>query len=369
MSASPVLAFDLDVDLGGFRLSARGEFGEGITAVFGPSGAGKSTLLACIAGAMRPDAGFVALNGRTLFASESGTNVPPERRRVGLVYQDDALFPHMTARQNIDFGYRLTPDLRKRIHPDDVVDLLGLETLMARRPDQLSGGERQRVALARALATSPEILLLDEPMAGLDLGLRGIVLGWLQSIHRELGIPMVYVSHSVSEVLALAGRALLLEQGRVVAFDRPSRLLLQAASSIGELGRSIDNFIEASVVEAQTDDRLGVVQTGSAALIAPTGTRPPGTPVILAIGAAEIILANGPVSGLSARNVLRGTVTEVNGSGRGRLFLTVDAGAELVAELTAAAASELGIELGSAVTLICKSSSIAVLDRFQRDRR
>ena len=193
-----MLRFDIRITRGQFTLEASANPGERITAVFGPSGAGKTTLLACIAGALQPDKGEIVLGGRTLWSS-NGENVPPEKRRIGYVYQDGALFPHLSALGNIKYGYDLTPPIARRIEPESVIRLLGLEDLLERRPGQLSAGERQRVALARALATSPELLLLDEPTASLDARLRGTVIGYLRRVERELAIPMLFVSHSVSE--------------------------------------------------------------------------------------------------------------------------------------------------------------------------
>ena len=364
MTDEAVLEFDVVVERGDFRLDVSARFGPGITAVFGPSGAGKSTLLGCLAGSIRPDRGSVTLNGRQLFSSDGGVWEPPERRRVGLVHQDAALFPHMSVRKNIEYGYRLTATENRRIDPGVVARLLGIEAHMEKRPDQLSGGERQRVALARTLVTSPELLLLDEPLASLDLSLRGVVLGYLRSAHEELGIPMVYVSHSISEVLAIASEALVISDGRRAAFDAPSRLLLQVAAGLDVQGGGIENLLEGQIIEAHTDGSHGRVKVGGATLVAPTGNRQFGDHVTLAIGAGEIILANHRVEGISARNVLRGTVVEA-AAANGRLLVTVDAGARFVAELTESSGRALGIEAGREVHLIFKSSSIAVMDAFR----
>ena len=201
----------------GFTLDCEAQFGDGVTAIFGPSGSGKSTLLNSIAGLVRPDEGEITFDGKALYSSHDGAHVPPEKRRFGYVFQDSALFPHMSVSDNIHFGYKLTAREDRRIEPSQLVELLQLQRLLERGVANLSGGERQRVALARALATSPRLLLLDEPLASLDGGLRGVILGYLKRIRRELGTPMVYVSHSISEVLALADNALVLRNGNVVA--------------------------------------------------------------------------------------------------------------------------------------------------------
>ena len=195
-----------------FTLECEARFGEGITAIFGPSGSGKSTLLNSIAGLTRPDQGHISFGGDLLYSSGDGTHVPPDKRRFGYVFQDSALFPHMSVADNIRYGYRLTAREHRRIEPSQLVELLRLERLLDRGVGNLSGGEKQRVALARALATSPRLLLLDEPLASLDGGLRGVILGYLKRIRSELGTPMVYVSHSISEVMALADSALVAER-------------------------------------------------------------------------------------------------------------------------------------------------------------
>lgn len=360
-----VLEFDVTVERPGFVLEAAGSFGAGTTAVFGPSGAGKSTLLGVIAGTVTPNAGHVRLNGRTLFSSEDGVDLPPERRRVGFVYQDSALFPHLSVERNILYGYRLTPASRRRLNPVDLADLLGITHLLGRKPAELSGGEKQRVALARTLATSPELLLLDEPMSALDLRLRGIVLGYLKTVHRELRMPMVYVSHSISEVVVIASSALILEDGKVTAFDQPRRLLSRATGEPGEeIDASIDNLLEGQVIEAHTDGSPGTVKAGGARLVAPTGQRQFGEKVVLAIGSREIIIATNSPVGISARNILPGKVISVAADGPRRM-VTVDSGAEFMVEITSAAVSELGITPGTDVYLVIKSSSIAVMDAFR----
>jgi molybdate transport system ATP-binding protein len=360
-----VLEFDVRVERAEFVLDVAGSFGAGTTAVFGPSGAGKSTLLGVIAGTVTPNAGHVNLNGRALFSSQDGVNLPPERRRIGFVYQDAVLFPHMTAEQNIHYGYRLTPESLRRLEPTDLADLLDITHLLGRNPADLSGGERQRVALARALATSPELLLLDEPMSALDLRLRGIVLGYLKTIHRELKMPIVYVSHSISEVVAIAGSALILSDGRAIAFDEPRHLLSRTAGEPGsEFDASLDNLLEGQVVETHSDGSPGIVKVGGARLVAPTGNRQFGEKVVLAVGAREIIIATTPPVGISARNILPGKVTSVSGDSPRRM-VTVISGAEFVVEVTGAAVSQLGITPGAEVYLVIKSSSIAVMDAFR----
>ncbi len=360
-----VLDFDVRVERAGFSLQAAGSFGPGVTAVFGPSGAGKTTLLGAIAGSVSPTEGRISLFNRSLVSTSDGVNLPPERRRVGFVYQDSALFPHMTVEKNIAYGHNLTPEKRRRLNPTDIADLLAISHLLQRRPRELSGGEKQRVALARTLATSPELLLLDEPMSALDMRLRGIVLGYLKLVHRELKMPMVYVSHSISEVLAIADAAMILDHGRVQAFDAPRRLLNRISSTEGDVrDLTVDNILEGQIIEAHTSGEAGKVKIGTAELTVPTGQRQFGERVVVAIGAQEIIIATERPVGISARNVLNATIRSVDGEGPRRV-VTVDCGTEMMAEVTAAAMDELGLEVGRDVYLVIKSSSITVMDAFR----
>jgi molybdate transport system ATP-binding protein len=200
------------VRLGRFQLEVDASFSDGWTALFGSSGAGKTTLLEIIAGLRRPDAGRVAMNGRVLFDAESKENVPPRRRGIGYVPQDLALFPHLTVRANLDYG-------RPAGDGDDffanVLECLEIGALLAQKPDALSGGEKQRVALARALLARPALLLLDEPLTGLDAPLRERIVPFLQRVRDEFRVPTLYVTHSADEVMALCERVVVLEAGRV----------------------------------------------------------------------------------------------------------------------------------------------------------
>ena len=226
---TPTLSFSLTKRYPGFALECEADFASGRVAIFGPSGSGKTTILDAVAGLTQPDAGEVRIAGETVFSSELRCNLPPEKRRIGYVFQDSALFPHMSVRDNILYGHRLTAAERRKLRPGQLVELLALGALLDRSVTGLSGGERQRVALARALATSPDLLLLDEPLAALDVGFRGTIIRYLKRITRELGTPIVYVSHSMSEVMALAEDVLVVDGGRKVVQAHPSIALAHPA--------------------------------------------------------------------------------------------------------------------------------------------
>lgn len=201
--------------LGGFELSAGFQAPcRGVTALFGPSGAGKSSLVNAIAGLLRPDEGRIVLEGRVLFDSDAGVNLPPERRGLGYVFQDGRLFPHLNVRSNLLYGMKLVRPEMRRVEPERVVELMGIGHLLRRRPAGLSGGEKQRVAVGRALLTSPRLLLMDEPLASLDQERKDELLPYLARLPAELGIPMVYVTHSRYEIDSLNAAVIRVREGR-----------------------------------------------------------------------------------------------------------------------------------------------------------
>lgn len=219
-----MLEFDFDHTRGRFHLQAAATLDAGVTGICGPSGSGKSTLLALIAGLQRPQRGLLKRDGEVLLDTHNGCFVPPHRRRIGLVFQDGQLFPHMSVRQNLLYGFRHSPADKRGAQGqgsklpsnfEDVVAMLELAPLLQRRPTLLSGGERQRVALGRALLSAPRLLLLDEPLSALDERLRTQILPFLARIKAEAGIPMLYVSHRMDELEYIADRMLVMEAGRL----------------------------------------------------------------------------------------------------------------------------------------------------------
>ncbi len=203
---------------GEFTLDIRFSTSEnGVTALFGNSGAGKTSVINMIAGLVRPDQGLIAANGRVLFDSEKRIDISPEKRRIGYIFQDGRLFPHLSVRSNLVYGMKLIPRSKRFVQFEQVVDLLGIESILDRRPAKLSGGEKQRVAIGRALLASPSILLMDEPLASLDSSRKAEVIPFIAKISREFKLPILYVSHSPNEVTSLADNLVLMDSGKVVA--------------------------------------------------------------------------------------------------------------------------------------------------------
>jgi len=319
----------------------------GVTALFGPSGAGKTSIVHALAGLMRPAQGRIVLEGHTVLDTGAGIFVPPEKRRIGLVFQDARLFPHMSVEKNLLFGWRRCP---ARATPDEIskiVTLLGLEKLLTRAPRHLSGGEKSRVALGRALLASPDILLLDEPLASLDAARRAEILPWLERLRDIARIPIFYIRHSLDEVARLADRVVLLDGGRVTAEGSVFDLLagLGAEKPLG------------AVLEAWTggmQDGLQVLTFDGGRLLV-ADAREAGKRVRVRIGADDILIARQAPRGISANNILPVTISHVRLDGP-RAELDMHCGrARLVARVTAASVNRLDLAPGAAVFAVIKS--------------
>ena len=330
----------------------------GVIALFGRSGSGKTTLVNIISGLVAPDRGDVRLDGEVLTDTLTGVAVPVEARRVGYVFQDARLFPHLSVEGNLRYGEKRARGVPHTIAFAAVVELLGPGALLARRPHGLSGGERQRVALGRALLSQPRLLLLDEPLASLDVARREEVLPYLEALRDQLAIPMVYVSHEFDEVLRLATHLVLLEGGRVLAegpvHEVSLRPELRAVLGSDQVGAVVDGTVT----------RLDAAQ-GSAELAVGNGTLQlalrdarPGARLRLHVLARDVILATQPVSGVSVRNALASTVIAVNAEDAGMVLVTVDVGgALLLARITHGALLALKLRPGDAVWTLIKAAS------------
>lgn len=345
----------------GFTLDCEARFDDGVTAIFGPSGSGKSTLLNSVAGLVRPDEGEIRFRCESLYSSNEGVYVPPEKRRFGYVFQDSALFPHMSVADNIHYGYKLTAPEERRIEPSHLVGMLQLERLMGRSVANLSGGERQRVALARALATSPRLLLLDEPLASLDGGLRGVILGYLKRIRGELRIPMVYVSHSISEVIALADNALILRDGKVVAYGAASDALVTPEVSAFAQLDTLENFLDGVVRRRYDDEDLAELEVGNVSVLAVGVRRNEGESLTISIRAGDIIVSRQIPPQTSARNAVRALVSEIH-TVESRVLVYADIGTRVVVEITPNSLEALELREGTEMYLIIKANSVIPLE-------
>jgi molybdate transport system ATP-binding protein len=348
-----MIELSLRLPLARFSLEVEARFASSSVAVMGRSGSGKTSLLESLAGLRRSAQGRLVVDGRVLLDSGAGVEVPPEARRMGYVPQDSLLFPHLTARENVRFGVRKGRASRV----DEAVALLELEPLLHRYPATLSGGERQRVALARALATDPALLLLDEPLAALDVALKERVLPYLLRIRDEARVPMLYVTHQLGEARVLAQEALLLEQGHVKAVGPADAVL--GGTTRGVLGLEGEENILEGVLERPSEGGLRLRVTQGLSLWVPDSAElAVGARAAYAVLAEDILLSMGPLSGVSARNVLEGTVKRIEEAGvADRILLVEVEGVPFAVRVTEGAVRELRVAQGSRVFLAVKTSA------------
>jgi molybdate transport system ATP-binding protein len=349
-----VIAIELEVPLARFALEVSARFEAPAVAVLGPSGAGKTTLLESIAGLRHPAKGRILLDGDVLLDTAAGVFVRPESRRIGWVPQDALLFPHLDVAGNVRFGLRRGGERDAERVFQEAVGILEIGPLLERYPATLSGGERQRVALARALATRPRLLLLDEPLAALDVELKARILPYLLRIRDERRIPILYVTHNAGEAEALAGEALLLRAGRVEAYG-PTRDVVgtRALASI-DPDATFDNIVDGRL-EAGPDAGVATLGLPGGALLVPAaGPRGRG---VFALAPEEIIISMDPLARVSARNVLAGTVVSCDAAGPDAMVRVEAVGRTWRAHITATALRDLGLAAGAAVWLAIKTQS------------
>ena len=365
------LSVTLTHRLPGFALDVAFTAPDGITALFGRSGSGKTTIVNAIAGLLRPDSGRITVGDGVLLDTRAGINRPAHRRRIGYVFQESRLFPHMTVRQNLTYGRWFAPREKDRTAPgyphraglDSVVDLLGIAPLLSRRPANLSGGETQRVAMGRALLSDPELLLMDEPLAALDDARRAEILPYLERLRDEVRVPIVYVSHQVGEVARLATTLVALQGGRVVRAG-PLAEILSDPGAVPDIGvREAGAVLTARVAVADAGDGLSELTISGGSLSLPRVAAPAGAAVRVRIRAHDVILATRRPVGLSALNVLPATVTGVrDGEGPGVVVALACGDDRLLARVTRRSATGLGLAPGLPCFAILKSVAVDRLD-------
>lgn len=348
---------------GGFELAAEFEAPAGITILFGSSGAGKTTVLGCVSGLLAPDEGRIAIGSRVLFDREPSVDVPVVRRNVGYVFQDLALFPHLTAEANITYGLgRLAASERQR-RVRAMLEQFGIGHAARRKPAELSGGERQRVALARSLIIEPQVLLLDEPLAALDLPTQSQLIADLRSWNHQHPIPILYVTHSQREVFALGERVVVLEGGKIIAQGTPQEVLRAPRQETMAQLAGFENTFNASVLSVHEPHGTMTcrLQESAAQLEVPLAQAAPGAAVRIAIHAGDILLAVERPRGLSARNVLAGRLLSLEQQGI-TVHARVDCGVVFEVKLTPSARESLALEVGRPVWLVIKTYSCHLLE-------
>ena len=345
-----------------FTLDAEIVANAGITILFGPSGAGKTTVLDCIAGLSAADEGHIALGERVLFDSAQGVNVPAERRGIGYVLQDLALFPHLTVEKNVRYGLTHMDRRTRKEKALEILHSFHVDHLRARRPSEISGGERQRVALARALIVDPQALLLDEPLAALDRPRRSKIIDDLRAWNEAHRIPILYVTHSREEVFALGESVIALENGRIIARGTPQEVLeAPRHETLAQLA-GMENIFDATVTavhEAQGTMTCRL-ENSAVELDVPLGRDSVGSSVRVGIRAGDILLAATRPEGLSARNVVGGKISSLTQRDV-TVIVKVDCGVQFEAYLTPGARDSLRLESGKQVWLVIKTYSCHLL--------
>jgi molybdate transport system ATP-binding protein len=349
----------LRLSLGQFTLDSTFEAPpQGVTALFGRSGSGKTTLLRCFAGLVRGE-GVLRVNGDVWQDSEAGVFVPTHRRPLGYVFQEKSLFAHLSVRKNLEYGLKRIPRAQRRVVFDDAVTLVGVAPLLSRTPQQLSGGQRQRVAIARALLASPRLLLMDEPLASLDLASKSEILPYLERLHAELSVPVIYVTHSPDEVSRLADHLVLLEQGRVRAAGPLLDLLTRLDLPL--VHEDATAIVEAAVAEHDATYHLTWVEFPGGRLTVPLADQTPGHRVRLRIHARDVSLALEKNTRTSILNILPARVVEIATEDAAQLLVKLDlGGTALLSRITRRSGDLLGLEPG--LTVYAQLKSVALVD-------
>ena len=355
-----MIALDFSLRREAFSTHIKVTLDDRVTGVFGPSGAGKTTLLGILAGLVKPDAGRLVLDGECLLDTERGINLPLHQRRIGMVFQDSRLFPHLTVSRNLEYGYHLLTREQRRFSPAQIIQLLELGDLLGQRPHQLSGGQRQRVALGRALLSSPRLLLLDEPMASLDVRLKMQILPFMQRVRDEIDIPMLYVSHAIDEVLQLTSCMLVLEHGQVIGYGNfvdvmRDTQVLALARSLG-----MENVMQVELLSHHPAEGYSVALLGQHRLCIPLSAGEPGERITISTAASNVALARESVVGISIQNQLPGTLGQLRQVDHRMLVDVVIDSHTLVAEVSAKSIQDLALSPGMKVHALMKTQALHV---------
>jgi molybdate transport system ATP-binding protein len=353
-----MIEVDVAQQMGRFRLEVAFRAEAPIVGLFGRSGSGKTSLVNTFAGIARPERGRIVVNETTLFDSERGIDLPPERRRLGYVFQDDLLFPHLDVESNLLYGFRRAPDTERVIEPRHVIELLGLGPLLRRLPHALSGGEKQRVAIGRALLAQPRLLLMDEPLASLDMPRRDEVLRYIELLRDDLSIPIVYVSHSVAEITRLADTVVLLSAGKAIAVgdveDVMSRGDLRPQTGRYEAGAVLDTTVAAH----DTEYELTTLRFAGGELVVPSVEGLVGERVRVRIRARDVSLALVRPEQLSIVNVLDASVVALSDEEGPIVDVQLKVGeAPLLARITRRSRDQMRLAAGQRVYALVKAVS------------
>jgi molybdate transport system ATP-binding protein len=361
-----MIAIDVRKQLGNFKIAAKFESqARGIVALFGQSGSGKTSIINMLAGLLEPDGGRIEIDDQVLFDSEVGINIKIEDRRIGYVFQESRLFPHLSVRRNLFYGRKRAPAGSREIDFDQVIDVLGIRALLDQKPQTLSGGEQQRVALGRALLANPDILLMDEPLASLDVARKSEILPFIEMVRDSFDVPIIYVSHAIDEIIRLADTLVLIDNGEIAAVgpveELTSRLDLRRLTGRYDAGSVIPAIVEAH------DEEYGLTNlsfTGGI-LRVPRVKAVQGASVRIRIRARDVSLALKKPEGISQINILPGKISEIgstrndhDGSMPHDIDICVDIGVPLWVRITRWSLDQMNLSEGKEVYALIKSTSI-----------
>ena len=351
------LSVDFKHRFGDFSMDVSFDAPEGITVLFGRSGSGKTNIIKCVSGLVNPDQGHIASNGVVLFDSRNKIRQPPHKRRIGYVFQEDRLFPHLTVAQNLNYGRRFAAPGPNKKDIDQIAELLGLQNLLSRKPALLSGGEKQRVAIGRALLSDPQLILADEPLAALDAARKEEILPYFEHLRDYVNVPILYVTHSAAEVSRLATTVVALEAGRVVRQGPAADVL--SDPQVTPLGAGAAGAFLNATVKLHHDDGISELDAQGMPLLLPGVSYPVGTRLRVRIEAQDIMIALDPPVGVSALNILPATITAVRmGDGPGALVQLKTGENTLLARITRRSADALSLQAGKQVFAVIKAVSV-----------
>jgi molybdate transport system ATP-binding protein len=333
--------------------------GRGVTAIFGPSGSGKTTLIRCIAGLERAIPGLVEINGHCWQDESRHWFLPTYQRALGYVFQEASLFPHLSVIKNLQYGWHRIPPSQRHVIFEEVVTFLGITNLLHRKPERLSGGERQRVAIARALLTSPQLLLMDEPLAALDADSKAEILPFLEKLHEQLSIPVLYITHTLWEVMHLADTLLVIEQGKVVSSGALTEVLTRLDLPIAH-AYDAGVVIEATVVEHDEQFNLTYLEYSGGRLSLQRENLPLGHPVRVVINAKDVSLALENEVASSILNIFPAIIMEMVADSPGQMIVKLDAtGTPILARITKKSSVLLKLQVG--ILVYARVKSVALL--------
>ena len=343
----------------GIKLDIAFNTGSGITALFGHSGAGKSTIAQAISGAFTPNDGHIELNGNILYSKDKNINCPAQRRGIGYVFQQDLLFPHFSVQGNLQYASRYGRGANSTKQQDEVIDILGIKHLLQRRPGGLSGGERQRVAIARALLSNPALLVMDEPLSALDDPRKAEILPYIERIRDHSDVPILYITHAVSEIARLADQVVVVERGRVTKTGTATDVFSDP-DIVPQLGLQSAGALLNATIEKHEDDGLTKLKSASGPIYLPELDAEIGQAVRVRVLAHDVMLTTKQPENISALNVFHGRVSAIKfGRGPGAIVSVESSGNTILARVTRRSVEALNLQIGHQCYAIIKSVSVA----------